>query len=477
MEAEAKQRLLRNLPSVDSLLAGAAAAQWLASYPRALVVEEIRAALEQLRRQLAGGGDVNGGAPRPEVLEAELAAQIAAQIAAEVGRRLADRVRPSLARVINATGVILHTNLGRAPLAAAALEAIAATAGGYTNLEYDLAAGRRGKRDVHVSRLLEKLLGSPAVVVNNNAAAIFLALHELAGGGEVIVSRGELIEIGDGFRIPEILARSGAKLREVGATNRTRVEDYRAAIGGETRLLLRVHPSNFRMVGFTERPALADLAKLARDKSLPLVEDLGSGSLFDFASLGVNDEPTVRESLAGGADLVTFSGDKLLGGPQAGIIAGRPDLVARLRRNPLFRALRADKLVYAALEATLREYVLERYDRIPVLRMARQSGEQLKTRAEKFAASLGADFPADVSLHAGESVLGGGSTPSQGLATWLVGIRPNDVALLDVEQRLRHNDPPVVARLEDNGLRFDLRTVADEQEDELRNALRQACQG
>jgi L-seryl-tRNA(Ser) seleniumtransferase len=324
--------------------------------------------------------------------------------------------------------------------------------------------------------LLEKLLGAAAVVVNNNAAAIFLALHELGAGGEVIVSRGELIEIGDGFRIPEILARSGARLREVGATNRTRVEDYRAAISGETRLLLRVHPSNFRMVGFTARPALADLAELARDSGLPLVEDLGSGSLFDFTSLGIGDEPTVRDSLAAGADLVTFSGDKLLGGPQAGVIAGRPDLVTRLRRNPLFRALRADKLVYAALEATLRDYLLERFERIPALRMARQSLQEIRARAEMFAATMGADLPADVELVAGESVLGGGSTPGQGLPTVLVVVRPRSgLTAGHLEQHLRCGDPPVVGRVEDDRLILDLRTVTPGAEQEqLRDALRAA---
>jgi L-seryl-tRNA(Ser) seleniumtransferase len=330
---EAGKPLLRNLPSVDRLLSGEAAAGWLAAYPRALVVEEIRKALEDLRQRISGaGGSPRGanGQTRPAALEAE--------IAGDVTTRLKRRARPSLRRVINATGVILHTNLGRAPLSAHAIEAIAATAGGYTNLEYDLAAGKRGKRDVHAAAPLEALLGAPAVVVNNNAAAIFLVLAELAAGGEVIVSRGELIEIGDGFRIPEILARSGARLREVGTTNRTRAEDYRAAIGGETRLLLRVHPSNFRIVGFTARPSIEDLAGVAREHGLPLVEDLGSGCLFDFSALGLAGEPTVRASLAAGADLVTFSGDKLLGGPQAGVIAGRADLVARVRRNPLFRA-------------------------------------------------------------------------------------------------------------------------------------------
>jgi L-seryl-tRNA(Ser) seleniumtransferase len=460
------------LPSVDRLLSGEAAAGWLAGYPRALVVGEIRAVVEDWRRRLAAGqraGDAVAANGNGTAVEVEAA------VTAEVSERLKRRGRPSLERVINASGVILHTNLGRAPLSAQALEAIAATAGGYSNLEYDLAAGKRGKRDVHASDLLEKVLGCPAVVVNNNAAAIFLVLAELAAGGEVVVSRGELIEIGDGFRIPEILARSGARLREVGTTNRTRVGDYRAAIGVETRLLLRVHPSNFRIVGFTARPAVEELADVARETGLPLVEDLGSGCLFDFASLGLRDEPTVTASLAAGADLVTFSGDKLLGGPQAGVIAGRPDLVARVRRNPLFRALRADKLVYAALEATLRDYVFERYDRIPVLAMARQTAEEIRGRAERFVEALGSDLPAEVGLIAGESVLGGGSTPGQGLPTTLVAVEPHGDTAARVEERLRRGTPPVVARVEDERLLLDLRTVeAGANEERLRNALRAA---
>jgi L-seryl-tRNA(Ser) seleniumtransferase len=464
---EAGKPLLRNLPSVDRLLSGEAAAGWLAAYPRALVVEEIRKALEDLRQRISGaGGSPRGanGQTRPAALEAE--------IAGDVTTRLKRRARPSLRRVINATGVILHTNLGRAPLSAHAIEAIAATAGGYTNLEYDLAAGKRGKRDVHAAAPLEALLGAPAVVVNNNAAAIFLVLAELAAGGEVIVSRGELIEIGDGFRIPEILARSGARLREVGTTNRTRAEDYRAAIGGETRLLLRVHPSNFRIVGFTARPSIEDLAGVAREHGLPLVEDLGSGCLFDFSALGLAGEPTVRASLAAGADLVTFSGDKLLGGPQAGVIAGRADLVARVRRNPLFRALRADKLVYAALEATLRDYLLERYDQIPVLAMARQTQHEIRERAGRFIEALGTNFPAAVELVSGESVLGGGSTPGQGLPTTLVAIGLRGDTAARIEERLRRGEPPVVARVEDERLLLDLRTVAPGMEQEqLRDAL------
>lgn len=459
---------LRHLPSVDRLLGGEAAVGWLAVYPRALVVEEIRAAVEQMRRAIAAGERENGHPPQTAALEAE--------IAAEVSRRLERQSRASLRRVINATGVILHTNLGRAPLSSNALEAIAATAGGYTNLEYDLEAGRRGKRDVHASAVLEKLLGAPAVVVNNNAAAIFLVLNELGAGGEVIVSRGELIEIGDGFRIPDILGKSGSRLHEVGTTNRTRIEDYRAAIGEETRLLLRVHPSNFRIVGFTARPSLEELVALARETGLPLVEDLGSGCLYDFRSLGLADEPPVTASLAAGVDVVTFSGDKLLGGPQAGLIAGREDLIGRVRRNPLFRALRADKLAYAALEATLRDYVLERWDQIPVLRMARQTAEEIRGRAERFAEALGSDFPAQVELIAGESVLGGGSTPGQGLPTTLLAIAPaGEMTVGQIEEGLRRGDPAVVARVEDERLLLDLRTVlAGTEEEQLRLALRAA---
>ena len=465
----AQQSELRQLPSVDRLLGSEAAAGWLALYPRALVVEEIRAVVEEMRRAIAGGERENGQWQ---------AAELESEITAAVGRRLDGLGRASLRRVINATGVILHTNLGRAPLSAHALEAIAATAGGYSNLEYDLAASRRGRRDVHASGPLERLLGAPAVVVNNNAAAIFLVLNELAAGGEVVVSRGELIEIGDGFRIPDILAKSGARLREVGTTNRTRLEDYRAAIGEGTRLLLRVHPSNFRIVGFTARPSLQELVALSRETGLPLVEDLGSGCLYDFAALGLADEPPVSASLAAGVDVVTFSGDKLLGGPQAGLIAGRKDLIGRVRRNPLFRALRADKLVYAALEATLRDYVLERWDQIPVLRMARQTAEEIRARAERFVTALGAGLPAQVELIAGESVLGGGSTPGQGLPTTLVLIAAAGMTVGQLEERLRRGDSPVVARVEDKRLLLDLRTVlAGAEEERLRLALRAALRG
>jgi L-seryl-tRNA(Ser) seleniumtransferase len=323
--------------------------------------------------------------------------------------------------------------------------------------------------------LLEKLLGAPAIVVNNNAAAIFLVLNELASDGEVIVSRGELIEIGDGFRIPDIMARSGVTLRETGTTNRTALSDYRDAVSEKTRMLLRVHPSNFRIVGFTARPALDELVALGGELQLPVVEDLGSGCLYDFAQQGFENEPPVVESLRAGVDLVTFSGDKLLGGPQAGIIAGKPEWLRRVRRNPLFRALRVDKLTCAALEATLRDYLFGRYDRIPVLRMIRASAEEIRRRAEGFVADLSLGDSISIELAAGESVLGGGSTPAQSIPTTLIRIQPgNGQSVARIEARLRQGDPPVVARIEDNCLLIDLRTVHPKEEEGLSHGLRHA---
>ncbi len=458
--------LLRDLPSVDAVLRELDPA----AGPHALLVAEARFALEALRRRLAAG-------------EGPPAAPGAAEVAAQVRRAAASLERPSLRAVINATGVILHTNLGRAPLARAALDAAESIAGVYSNLEYDLERGKRGRRDVHAGRLLERILGAPALVVNNNAAAIFLVLNELAGDGETLVSRGELIEIGDGFRIPEIMERSGTRLREVGATNRTRIEDFSAALGPDTKAILRVHPSNFRMVGFTARPSLAELAALGRERGLPVIEDLGSGCLYDLAAHGVVEEPPVRASLEAGVEVVTFSGDKLLGGPQAGLIAGKRETLERIRRNPLFRALRADKLIYAALEATLREYLFERWDRIPALAMIRARPEALRERAERLAAALGAG----AAVEAGESLLGGGSTPEQTLPTFLVAVETAELCARQsagqgaklsaaaLERRLRAGDPPVLARVEKDRLLLDLRTVFPDQEEALAVALRQAC--
>ena len=441
---ELRDTQLRELPAVDQVLAGLGHLE--GRFPRRLVVEEIRRALEKMREEIRAGS--NGSAEPVEK---------------RVERNLARLETPSLRRVINATGVVLHTNLGRAPLAN--FEPMF----GYTNLEYDLAAGRRGKRDVHAAELIERLTGAPGIAVNNNAAAIYLALNELAAGFEVIVSRGELIEIGDGFRIPEIMQRSGAILREVGTTNRTNIEDYRQAINDRTRLLLRVHPSNFRIEGFTARPELRELAALAKERRVPLYEDLGSGCVADLRAFGV-EEPLVGDSLRAGVNLISFSGDKLLGGPQAGILAGDAELVARLRRNPMFRALRLDKLIYQALETTLRNLVLERWDRIPALRMIRQSSEELHARSEKM---RGLWDGLRAAVIAGSSVIGGGSTPGQPLQSWLIAIDCADV--VEAERRCRLSDPAVVARIEDGRLLLDLRTVFADEEEDLARVIREAC--
>ena len=362
--------------------------------------------------------------------------------------------------MVNATGVVLHTNLGRAPLAPAAAERVAELAAGYSNLEYDLAAGARGSRHDHLATRLRSLTGAEdALVVNNNAAAVLLALSALAEGREVVVSRGELIEIGDGFRIPEVLARSGARLVEVGTTNKTRVSDYEAAIGPETAAILRVHQSNFRVVGFTERPELRQLAQIAERSGLPLIDDLGSGSL---ATCG--DEPLVGESLAAGAALVTFSGDKLLGGPQAGIVCGRAELVARLRRHPLQRALRPDKLTLAALDGTLLLYAdPERAAReIPALRMLREPLETVRARAERLAALTGGEVVETVARP------GGGALPLFDLPSAGVELGPELAALL------RRSEPPVVALLRGDRTLLDCRTIADDEVDVVAAAVR-AC--
>ena len=428
---------LRDLPAVHEVLDELAPE--LAQFPRSLLVSEIRRALDAARAGILAGDDQD-----PE-------------IAPRVRAALAELERPSLRPVINATGVILHTNLGRAPLRATTFP------GGYSNLEYDLSTGRRGKRDAHTAVLLERLTGAPGIAVNNNAAAVFLALNELAGGGEAIVSRGELIEIGDGFRIPDIMARSGAMLREVGTTNRTHIDDYRDAICDRTRLLMRVHPSNFRVSGFTAKPELRELATLGRERGIPIYEDLGSGCVVDLRECGI-EEPVVADSLAAGADLVSFSGDKLLGGPQAGILAGRADLVARLRRNPLFRALRLDKVICGLLESTLRDLVLQRWGNIPALDMLRMPAERIRERA---LAMLPEITSGSAEVIPGPSVTGGGATPEQSLATWLIALRCESVT--DAERHLRSRG--VVARIEQDRLVLDLRTVFPSEEGALVAAL------
>jgi L-seryl-tRNA(Ser) seleniumtransferase len=456
---------MRQIPSVDALLVRPSIESLAAKSGRALVTAMIRKVLAELRAELTQKSRQRDSTEPvdPAALENE--------IMAAVERALA----PSLHAVINATGVILHTNLGRAPLSDAATQHIFATAGHYTNLEYDIASGKRGKRDVHTARLLAEIAGAQAaIVVNNNAAAIFLVLNTFAKGAEVIVSRGELIEIGDGFRIPDILAESGAVLREVGTTNRTRISDYARAINKNTRLLLRVHPSNFRITGFTARPTLEELAALGKKHKIEVCEDLGSGNLTDLSASGVN-EPLARESFKAGAGIITFSGDKLLGGPQAGIIAGKKDLIERVRRNPLFRALRVDKLTIAALEATLRAYQRGALDEIPTLRMIRTPAAEIERRARAFVAQLRASLPKDdqAEISKGNSVIGGGSTPDQSLPTFVIAITSCRRSATEIESRLRQarSGPPVIARVERNRLIIDLRTVHANQESELLTAL------
>ena len=469
MEARTKRvlspdqsELLRQIPSVDELLLQPRLASLVQRVNRDLLVEITRTVLGELRARIAGA--------TAATLPAELAiasdsASLEQRITSIVERLLARSLQP----VINATGVILHTNLGRAPLTAAVVEEFRRTATQYSNLEYDLESGSRGKRDVHVAQLLGRLTGAEAgIVVNNCAAAVLLVLAALAKGGEVIVSRGELIEIGDGFRIPEIMAESGATLREVGTTNRTRIADYERAIGENTRLLLRVHPSNFKITGFAERPSLEELAALSQRAKLPLAEDLGSGCLTDLSAAGIT-EPLVRQSIEAGVSVVMFSGDKLLGGPQAGIIAGKKDLVARVRRHPLFRAMRVDKLTITALAATLGAYLRGALDEIPALRMIRATPQELKRRAENFLRELTPEVPlgeVELEIVEGASLAGGGSTPAQALPSEVIRIASARYSAAQLEQRLRRAPAgiSVIARVEDDRLILDLRTVFPDQE-------------
>jgi L-seryl-tRNA(Ser) seleniumtransferase len=456
-DANSVTELLRQIPSVDELLGGVALRQIEAELGHRVLVQATRAVLQNVREGITNG---NIKTFSPEGLEVEIA------------RAARDLATYSLQPVINATGVLLHTNLGRAPLASKAVEHIKEIAGRYSNLEYDLDAGKRGKRDTHTDHLFEELVGAErTLVVNNNAAAVFLTLNTLAEGGEVVVSRGELIEIGGSFRIPDICAKSAAVLKEVGTTNRTRLADYAGAISENTRALMRVHPSNFRVVGFTERPEIGELADLAHQHHLPLIEDLGSGCLLDLRPLGIQDEPPVGASLKAGADVVTFSGDKLLGGPQAGLICGKRDFLDRIRRNPLFRVLRVDKLTTAALEATIRLYLDGKLDAIPALRMMRLPLEELAGRATSLAAKLAKISAISAQIEDGKSVIGGGSTPGQSLPARLVAVRHSRLSPQDLEAALRRNRPPVIARVEHDRLLLDLRTVLDDQDATIAQAF------
>ena len=428
-----------DLPSVDQVLRRVLPIDGL---PRDVITDEIRSAIDERRAAIRAGSSE----PKNSIEDA-------------VRERLTQLFDLTLKPVINATGVILHTNLGRAPLPEFAPIA------GYSNVEYDLVAGKRGRRDDQLAPLLERLLGHTAIAVNNNAAAVYLVLNEMAAGGEVIVSRGELIEIGDGFRIPDIMARSGGILREVGTTNRTSVDDYRQAVTDRTRVILRVYPSNFHISGFTARPSLQELTALGRERGVPVYEDLGSGCVVDLRSCGI-DEPLVQESLSAGANLVTFSCDKLLGGPQAGIIAGDPELVKRVRLNPMYRAFRIDKLSVQALQTTLKLLLRRDWKSIPVLRMIFSSKEEIRARAERVSNQLQA-LPHI--LRDAESPIGGGSTPDQLLSSYVLEFQIPDPA--SFARRLRTGSTPVIARIENDHLLIDLRTVSDEEETPLISAI------
>ena len=462
-------QLLRSLPSIERLLERPLALRLSAAVGRDRVRDLLRETTDELRQEVTSG---------------RLPSAITSQsLIEEVERRLEPRVarfsQPSLRRVVNATGVIIHTNLGRAPLARQALEALSETAAGYSNLEYDLTRGERGRRETHCQELISRLAGSEAATVaNNNAAAVLLVLNTLAEGGEVIVSRGELIEIGGSFRIPDVMAKSGAILREVGTTNRTRIEDYKNAINERTRLILRVHPSNYRIIGFTHRPGVDEIADVARRAGVPSFEDLGSGCLIDLSPFGVKDEPVVADSLKAGVSVVSFSGDKMLGGPQAGIIAGSREIVDRVAGNPLMRALRVDKLTYAALEATLRLYErgsarTEVWMDVPVIRAIAASYQEIADRAAKLRESIArltnGRFTLD--LEDGSSVIGGGSAPEVKLPTVLVTMKAAEMSAASLEERLRGSRIPIITRTERDRVMIDLRTVSIEEEAIILEAL------
>lgn len=440
----------RDIPSVDQILKHPRTEQLLGAYGHAWTVSAIRELLDQLRLSLPNLAEIPSDAELVYSLESILQKQS----------------QPSLRPVINATGVLLHTNLGRAPLSQAALAAVESVACGYSTLEYDLTKGKRGKRDIHASALLTRLTGGEsALVVNNNAAAVLLALSALSKGKKVAISRSQLVEIGGGFRIPDVMKQSGAKLLEVGTTNRTRLADFEQAIAEGASLLLVAHQSNFKIIGFTEEPALEDLAKLAHQHDLPLMVDLGSGAILDTAKYGLAHETTVQETLAKGADLVCFSGDKLLGGPQAGIIIGRSDLLAKIRRHPLYRAIRADKLCLAALSATLLHYLKgEAEQAIPLYQMLSRSIESLQAQVQKWIDRLQAG-----SAMEGFSTIGGGSLPGETMPTCLLALKVKSPAKFAA--RLREANPPIIARVQEDLLLLDPRTVLPWQEETLLKSL------
>jgi L-seryl-tRNA(Ser) seleniumtransferase len=470
MEPENRQRYLRALPAVDELLRHPQSQAHLKIHSKELVVQSIRRVLERKRQGLLWSAD------EQEASSVEMSQE---HLLSAIREELAAARRPSLRPVINATGVVLHTNLGRAPLSAETLGNIIDIARGYSNLEFDLSTGERGSRYSHVEEILCRISGAEsALVVNNNAGAVLLALNSLAEGKEVIVSRGQLVEIGGSFRIPDVMRKSGAFLVEVGTTNRTHLEDYVKAIGERTALLLKVHMSNFRILGFTAEVSLKELGALGRTRELPVMEDLGSGCFVDLLPYGLEKEPTVQEAIEAGADLVTFSGDKLLGGPQAGIILGKKKYLDILKKNPLNRALRIDKLTLAGIEATLREYLngAQAIKNLPIFGMLLCSPQELERRGKRLRRKLIKDISSlcEVNLKEETSQVGGGALPLQALPTIVVALRPLRTSAANLEARLRNGDPPVIARVKEEEVLLDLRTVAETEEKALVEGVCQA---
>ncbi|MGK2945737.1 MAG: L-seryl-tRNA(Sec) selenium transferase [Desulfuromonadales bacterium] len=460
-----RRALLRTLPAIDRLLGSPLLVKLEQTQPHILIREAAQTIVDDLRRQI-----LDEQAALPD-LDLEAVARL-------VAKRVAEMARPSLRRVINVTGTLLHTNLGRAPLCSDALQAINAIARGYSNLEYDLEKGQRGKRFTHIEELICRLTGGEAVtVVNNNAGAVMLALAALAGGRSALVSRGELIEIGGSFRIPDIMAASGVKLVEVGTTNKTHFKDYAEAINSEIALILKVHTSNYRILGFTEAVSGEELVSLAHQHNMPVLEDLGSGLLIDLTPYGLPREPTVREVLKTGIDLVTFSGDKLLGGPQAGIIVGKRAVIDQLRKHPMARALRIDKLTLAALEATLRLYLdpQQALAQVPTLKMLSLPASELQRRCDallpKLTASIG--DAVDCSVIAATATVGGGALPLAELPGWVIALAPKTMSVNKLVTRLRHSQPPVIGRVHDNQFLIDPRTLNNDDEALLLQAMRQ----
>jgi L-seryl-tRNA(Ser) seleniumtransferase len=465
MLPDEKKELFQKIPAVDRLLSSSLLVRLMPRYPRALVLKAIHQVLEEIRQEIKGDAfrDLSKLSVEP--------------VSERVGERLERLDQPSLRPVINATGIVVHTNLGRSLLAERVLQKFRPLAGGYSNLEFDLNKGERGSRYTHIEEILKEITGAQAaMVVNNNAAAVLLSLDTLAKGREVIVSRGQLVEIGGSFRVPDVMKRSGAKMVEVGTTNKTHLRDYESAIGPETALLLRVHQSNFQIVGFTEEVDTATLVNLGRKHGLPVMEDLGSGCFIDFSKYGLQKEPTVQDVVSQGADVVTFSGDKMLGGPQAGIILGRKDLIETIRKNQLTRALRIDKLTLLALEETLRIYRDEQaaLREIPTLRMILQPYKALKANARRLMRMIGDLDPGNFSLALsdGDSKVGGGALPLLSLPSSLVSLSPGKLSANTMEDWLRAYDPPIIARVEKERVLLDVRTIQDKEMKIVAQAIR-----